>query len=342
MPLDAPHLPDLLRAALEDPPATGVLVLTAEDPVRRGGLEPGVVITEVDGHPVQDTAAVAALAGASSAGVPATLRRADEDVPVVLPEDLSGFHTIGVQAGVAVPVRPDEVAAVVDPGALGGERELWFRFLAGGPIGCEHHRIRVDGAAVEIDSEVAFDSPAWGVHHTVVSERLEVRDGRLRPVEAVFEQPLLGRRVEGRLDDGPAGPVWRATITEPDGTRETVEPLAVDACLEHAVHLLPLLLPVEGGWCVHVTPVFEGSGRVAWPGFPIALVGAGADVVEVLGEPVPAARVETLALGQVQARLWVTEDRCLARIDYGGAQAVAATRDEALDLTPADARLRLG
>jgi hypothetical protein len=105
------------------------------------------------------------------------------------------------------------------------------------------------------------------------------------------------------------------------------------------VETLVSLMPREKNACFQFLPLYEGSGEM---GLHSAIVGVGMEKVTVGGKDHVGFKFEWRRLDdQVVSSFWVDDDGKLFLADYGGIQAVHASKAEALKGQPEGVGARL-
>ena len=340
------HDEDPVEAALQDPLATGLLVMSVYPDTQSwdAGIVAGDIVLSYDGAAATDLAALgaakaaaeAARAGDAEAGpIVCVIRRAadGEEVEIPLAPGQLGLQLVPVTEGRPPAPLPADTGAPLRA-AEAGDRDEWFALSMGGAkCGVEHVTVRTEGELLHFTHEVAFDGgPQWGLHHGIV--RATMRCGTTaRPVAISYENGLNGWISRSRVERDEEGrPVWRATggiPGQPQNVTETPLRDGASTLPSYAVAQIARLLPREEGACLRFRPVSDWDGA---PGLPAAIVCVGPETVKV-GETEHAVwKFEQRQLGgNTLGTYWFDAERRLVQAAYGGPLATAATKEAALE-----------
>ncbi len=342
----------LVERLLERPPATGLLVrfVAESSAAAAAAVRVGDTLVSYDGLPATTIQTVAeAKAKASAAG--------KESVTVVLAGPTGTRREVTVATGSLgvglIPVEAGKPASALPPAT---EKDLpaaafpppprddWYAFLHGqDQWGFEHGLVKLDGDALVVRREVAFDGGAeWGLNHFDVTIRVS-REHPLDVRSLVFDTPRTAWTARGEMRRGPeGGRTWHVAAHGPDGAdaeeHDTRVPDALPLIPTYYVEVLASAMPRRKGACLHFRPLVDMNGTLM---LREALYVVGPEEVLVGGKPVAAWRVEDRRLGgELGSTFWVAEDGQVVRADYGGPVASLTTKAKAIEHLHPDLRPR--
>lgn len=334
---------DPVEAALLAPPADGMLVMGISEGSQAVelGIRPGDVIVSYAGQPTPDLehlrAAMTEAAGRETATCTVKLLRAGgQEETLELKPGPIGVSLMPIRKGHPTPPLPPDTGVTFDLSSLADHpRELWLAFALEGEtkVGFEHAALSVADGVLRQRHEVAFDGgEQWGLNHQLVELEVQVGES-LVPLATRYTNALNGWRGETRfqlLDDRPVTlqVTWPGEKEGERTSREATVPTDLPVIPSYLVSVLAGYMPRKEGACFRFRSLAEGMGEI---GLPAALVVVREEEIEVAGQKRQAWRVEQRRLGgQVATTTWVDADGETLQVDYGGARAWAATREEAL------------
>jgi hypothetical protein len=339
-----------LEAVLADPPADGMfLTWVAEDsPLAEAGVSARDTIVAVGDTAVGDKRAFYTAMqpeGPEDDTRSLTVRGLDGgERRVDVPTPLRGWSGCVVTKGKAAWTAEPDTGYEPDFSAFEGGAEILLRCsLEDERAGYEILRIR--DAGDHLESETLFriggegpDGSTWDYRTRGVS--VHRKDHCLSLVRTAFWEGSPGaERLTGDVtlaDDGR----WRGVHGKPDGTTKEVDFAAVtpSSISAYGMTILPLTMPLEAGATLTFAVAGDGTGLVT---ARHRLVCDGKETVKVDGADVDAWRFTYHHYGEYGEleRFYVTDDRRLARVDwgenYGGCWGESVAEDALLDGVPA-------
>ncbi len=348
-----------VERVMEAPPATGLIVtgVGADSEAAHRGVRAGDVLTAYDGVPTRTLEALtkAKRVAAQTLGATVTLeltRPGGEAVSLPIGTGVLGIQVLPVTKGRPATNLPPATAVTFAVDRLRSHPlDEWFgfRFPPAPKVGFEHGILTVEGDAVHLRREVAFDGGRnWGLNHFDVTVTMDGADP-LKVRKVTYAYPLQNFQSTGRpvrREDGTL--LWYTDWTgrneetgeAESGAEEIALPTDLPIVPSYFVEALASLVEKQDGACFHFRPLSEGDGV---PGLKSALIVVKKEDVAEGDAHVGAWRVEQRrAGGQVVGVYWIADDGRTIRADYGGPVAYRRSKEEATSNIHPDFKVRSG
>ncbi|MEN8148559.1 MAG: PDZ domain-containing protein [Planctomycetota bacterium] len=324
-----------LEKLLDDPPATGLFVVTVYDgtPAKKAGMEPGDLLVSYGGIVVTDVEGLAKAkeAKAEELAVEVRVLRGDKVVVFSLPPGPLGVRLFPVEKGVPAADLPKATPFEWDFSSLKeSPRDDWYEFhLPGaGKVGFEHARLSIVSGHLFLRREVAFDGgEQWGLNHFDVTVKMAL-EPKLHAVSTRFENPITKWVGEGRFD-----PEKKAWVFDSGGEGHVGigrrMPVTAEHLPDYMVESLSAFLPREVGATFHFRSLNVGMPSNSL----MSALHAAAEEQLTIGEAtVKTIRFDLVELGgSVVTKHWVDAAGRVVKSDYGGATAIRCTKERALE-----------
>jgi hypothetical protein len=314
-----------IESRLRSPPADGVMFthVVTGSPLAEAGVAAGDVVVRVGEIEHPDRMAFLRSFQPRPDGPPSVVLSvlgadgATQDVDAPIP--LAGVGVCGVRAGVPAWTEEDDSPDAPDLSAFETDGALWLRnSLEETRAGFEILVWRREGDLLHLDIHFTLggDDGQGGTWEYVTTSRSTHRLERGLPVVRTAFWEMGNLRADVALgDDG----VWRGERGRPDGTTEPVERADVAPMITaYTCTLLPLTMPLREGARLTVASANDGA-PVPSTRFRFECIGR--ETVKVDGEDVEAWCIVQRHYGLDSyggdERMYVTDDRRLARVDWG-------------------------
>ncbi|MCE9583572.1 MAG: PDZ domain-containing protein [Planctomycetes bacterium] len=332
---------DELELALQSPRATGIFLVEVRpgSPAHGAGFAPGDIVTAIGGAATPDlTSFLKALQSAGKAPVVVNATRPDgSPFTATIPSAPIGVQGYAVRfatcAWRAEPDCPDSP----DFSAFEKDASWWLRSSFGTErAGYERIHVKRRGDRVEFDHHTHIGggqgAQKWTYRtHVLSTHRLDAI------LSTTAMEQITGTPAEGqektRLALGLDGS-WRGESIDSKGAKKSIEerPSVAAALNTYSIPLLALTMPFRSGARRAFPEVRESSGQIRSRS---RLECLGREEVAVNGKKIPAWCFAWRHWGEGAnfERFWVSDHRCLVRIewgpDYAGCWCEAVTEAEA-------------